>query len=239
MMVVLVLHAAHAQAQAWRFLEKLSGPGNFYGYEVEFKLLCRYEPKAGERPLVLLPVSLPCIFKHTTDDKSSGSTTFATVKDPKTNEATEIEIDLKKRVWAIAVATSYLSGTTNTLPYDRPVDRIVRLASLEESFDFRLIDRVDAGVAVGQNWFFPPDTRFFRWSIEPRLTWKLFDVTRDHNAENVYWGTLSLRAGVLIFSDPFNAADFGAVGPYVSHGQYVASVRLIVDFDRNPFKPGK
>src|SRR5262245_2176504 len=240
MTLVSILPASPAQAQAWRWLEKLSGPGNFIGYEVELKVFCKYDPTDEAARAGFVAVSLPCIFKHTTDDETDGSTTIASAKDK--NDPTrkqEVAIDLKRRVWAFAVAASYLSGTTNTLPYDREVDRIVRIAVLEESFDRRLVNRLDVGVAVGQNWFFPPDTDFFRWSVEPRVTWKFFDLTRHTGKETVYWGTASLRAGAVIFSDKFNAADFGAVGPYVSHGQVVASIRFILDFDRNPFKLGK
>ena len=245
MMAVSILHASPAHAQAWRFLEKLSGPGNFIGYEVALKLFCRYDGRfknGGAGTESLVGVSLPCIFKHTKDETTDGSTTTATITDPNDHTRTrEVDLDLKRRVWAIAAAASYLSGTTNKLPYDREVDRIVRIVSLEESFDFRFrkVNRLDVGAAVGQNWFFPPDTSFFRWSVEPRVTVKLFDLTRQHDMENVYWGTVGLRAGAVIFSDSFNAADFGAIGPYVSHGQVVASIRFIVDFDRNPFKRGK
>lgn len=263
MVAVSILRASSAHAQGWRFLEKLSGPGNFIGYEVEVKLLCRYdqditvtfdpaaeaatadEKKAATATaLAALGFSLPCVFKASNDKAARGSAATITkevlVVNRRTNETFKATVtrnlDYRRRAWAVAAAANYLSGTTNTLPYDRDVDRIVRIAVLEESFDFRLKNRWDLGVAVGQNWFFPPDRHFFRASLEPRVTWKFFDLTRHRGDDNPYWGTASLRVGAVIFSDKFNATDFGAVGPYQSHGQVVVSIRFILDFDRNPFK---
>jgi hypothetical protein len=130
---------------------------------------------------------------------------------------------------------SYLSGTNN-LKYTHDVDRTVKVASLEYSYDFRA-RAVDVGAALGPNVFFAPDDRqFTRLSLEPRVTFKLFELWRNQRSR--YLGKASFRAGYLVFFDGFNADDFGATrGSYDSGGaEGGLSFRFVIDFDRYPYK---
>ena len=43
----LFLSASPAYAQGWRWLEKLSGPGDFYGFELDVKVWCHYDEVAA------------------------------------------------------------------------------------------------------------------------------------------------------------------------------------------------
>ena len=90
-------------------------------------------------------------------------------------------------------------------PTDPPVDRTVQ-AGFETFYDHRLKGDTDLGVAVGANVFVVPNAdAFVRWSVEPRLTLKLFDLRK----RNRYAGTASLRLGVLALFGEFLAENFG------------------------------
>jgi hypothetical protein len=222
--------AAPARAQGWRWLEKLSGPGDFYGYEVDVKLLCRYEGRTtGQRAI---PISLPCVKRLATGELSD------TTKDDIgaiVDEGARI-LDLSRRVYALGLGVSYLrgGGDLEYFPTAAHVDRTVQVWAFEGFFDHRVTDRTDLGVALGANIFVVPEAdNFTRWSIEPRFTLKLFDLRK----RNQYAGTASLRVGVLAFFKEFDDVHFGAIpGTYQSGTEVSPSVRLIIDFDRNPFK---
>jgi hypothetical protein len=211
--------AVPAQAQGWRWLEKLSGPGDFFGFEYDQKLLCDYEelePKARQEEQTLKPeiiVSAPCVRKRH--------------KHP----------DFTKRVFAFGVSASYLRGKNDLTyaPTTEHIDRTIQVVSIETFYDHRLgRTRIDYGAAVGFNWFLVPDADdFTRVSLEPRLTFKLFDMKQGDK----YVGTFGIRAGVLFFAKGFDADDFGAVpGTYRSGTEVSPSVRFVFDFDRNPLK---
>jgi hypothetical protein len=234
MFAIVLLCAAPARAQGWRWLEKLSGPGDFYGYEVNVKILCGYEEIQKGR-LAPIAVSLPCIKKRAVppsdlpgDDQDfrSGATT-----------ADKQQLDLARRKYALGVGVSYLrgSGDLEYAPTSEHVDRTVQVWAFEGFFDHRVFrNNIDAGVAVGANVFVVPlAENFTRWSVEPRVTLKLFDLRKGAN----YVGTASLRLGVLAFFKEFTAEDFGAIpGTYRSGTDIGPSFRFILDFDRNPFK---
>ena len=57
-----VLCAVPAQAQGWRWLEKLSGPGDFTGYEVSVKLWCKYDVVDKDFRTLRPGISMPCVF---------------------------------------------------------------------------------------------------------------------------------------------------------------------------------
>lgn len=222
-----ILSAAPAHAQGWRWLEKLSGPGDFTGYELDVKLFCAYESSDGER---IVALSTPCLFKKVenrdrAEEGLQGNETM--VKGRK--------VDLTKRVYAIGVALSYLRGR-NDLQYEpssTTVDRTIQLWTIEGFFDRRLRSRMDVGVALGAYMFVVPAAdNFTRWAVEPRLTVKLFDLRKG----DLFAGTASLRLGVLAFFQEFDATDFGAIpGTYRSGTELGPSVRFVFDFDRNPF----
>ena len=242
-----VLCAVPAQAQGWRWLEKLSGPGDFTGYEVSVKLWCKYDQvadSADSKIRSIIPgISMPCAFKEKAADP-----------DQETNESEKTEIvrrrdallrsdamvgkrvlDLTQRVYALGVSVSYLRGRSDLLytPTSTHVDRVVQIVAFEGFFDHRMTSRIDSGVAVGANVFVVPAAEnFTRWSVEPRVTLKLFDLRRD----DLYTGSASLRLGLLAFFKEFDAADFGAIpGTYRSGAEIGPSIRFVLDFDRNPF----
>jgi hypothetical protein len=236
-MVASVLDAAPARAQGWRWLEKLSGPGDFTGYEVSLKIWCQYQSaKDGSgNPIAAVGISLPCLVKKPADREMRNwlSPSEVVVEDERGNKRT---IDLAHRNYAIGVSASYLRGR-NDLPYEPTVDHIdrtVQVVPVEAFVDFRLRDRTDVGLAVGPNFFLVRAADdFVRWSVEPRLTIKLFDLRKGN--DNLYAGTASLRIGLLTFFREFTARDFGAIGNYRSGTETGPSVRFIFDFDRNPF----
>jgi hypothetical protein len=236
MSIVGVLCAVPAQAQGWRWLEKLSGPGDFTGYEVNVKLWCGYDPAdmaIAAKKRMFSGVSLPCVFKKTTESGNSNSKVRTIEgKDGKDGR----DIDLRRRQWALGIGTSYLRGS-NDLPYaptDEYIDRTIQIVAVEGFFDHRISSRTDWGFAFGPNLFLVPAAdNLVRWSVEPRVTVKLFDLQRG--PANTYLGTASLRVGLLAFFGGFTASDFAAIGPYHAKSEVGPSVRFILDFDRNPF----
>jgi hypothetical protein len=248
-MVASVLSAAPASAQeGWRWLEKLSGPGNFTGFEIGIKLLCEYKTVKEAPPSnrTLVGVSLPCVHKKPAKGQASSSDQ-STKGDVGTGEDVRSIVsedgtfyDLTQRKYALGVAVSYLRGASS-LEYAKPeseLDRTVQLWVFEGFYDRRLTDRLDYGVAAGANLFVTPEAdSFTRFSVEPRLSLKLFDITKRRS--NTYLGTVTLRLGIVAFFGEFLAEDFGAIpGTYRSGDsiEFGPSVRFILDLDRNPFK---
>ncbi|HEY7499242.1 MAG TPA: hypothetical protein VH740_12045 [Vicinamibacterales bacterium] len=230
MFALLILDAAPAAAQGWRWLEKLSGPGDFYGYEIDLKLLCGYEGQ--KKPERTVGISLPCVKRKPVRPLRTKADDIGAIVDDGKNI-----LDLSRRVYATGVGLSYLrgGGDLEYFPTATHVDRTVQVWAIEGFFDHRVGDTyIDVGVAVGANIFVVPEAeKLTRWSIEPRVTLKLFDLRRRSN----YVGTASLRLGVLAFFKEFTAEDFGAIpGTYRSGTEIGPSFRLILDFDRNPFK---
>ena len=241
-----VLFAAPAHAQGWRWLEKLSGPGNFTGVEVGVKLFCEYQ-RVDEQPGMrgLIGVSLPCVKSKKSPKESSAALSTGEVGDgAEVRSIVRADdgafYDISQRLWALGAGVSYLRGSSSleyALP-DSEVDRTVQLWVFEGFYDRRWTDRVDYGVSVGGNLFIPAHAdSFTRLSVEPRLTFKLFDI--HARRVNGYKGTVSLRLGLMAFFGEFDAEDFGAIPGSYNSGDSVEfgpSIRFIVDLDRNPFK---
>ncbi len=242
-----VLFAAPAHAQGWRWLEKLSGPGDFSGYELNVKVFCHYDTVAAppDTTRFAVPISMPCLFKSAgksedattaaeTVDRNKGKTLHPNVVKSKTDGTF---LDLSRRIDAIGVGVSYLRGAGD-LEYpstDEHVDRTVQLWAIEAFYDHRWTQRLDLGVATGANIFVVPEAdTFVRWSAEPRVTLKLFDLRKG----DTYAGSATLRIGALFLFGRFEDEDFGAIpGTYRSSSVDVGpSFRFVLDFDRNPFK---
>jgi hypothetical protein len=227
-----VLYAVPAQAQGWRWLEKLSGPGDFTGYEVSVKLWCKYDEVNLKTRAVIPGISMPCVFKAKADDSPENDP-----KDLRSSDAIvgKRVLNLTQRVYALGASVSYLRGRSDLiyLPTITHVDRTVQVWAFEGFFDHRMTSRIDSGVAVGANVFVvPASDNFARWSIEPRVTFKLFDLRKD----DLYAGSATVRVGLLAFFKEFNAEDFGAIpGTYRSGAEVGPSIRFVLDFDRNPF----
>jgi hypothetical protein len=227
----LTLSPAAAEASGWRWLEKLSGPGDFFGFQADIKIYCVYDDKApapSDAEIDKAPgVSIPCIHKRGNKRGENGK------------KHSNYRLNLEERRHASGISVGYLRAASNDLIYDETIDlsdRTVQVVTLEAFHDrrFRGFQRIDYGVAVGANLFIgPAGHRLWRASIEPRVTLKLFDLTqRDH-----YVGTFNVRIGALWFPGGFKDTDFGAVpGTYDSGVEVGPSVRFIFDFDENPFK---
>jgi hypothetical protein len=233
-----ILSASSAHAQGWRWLEKLSGPGDFYGLELDLKVWCRYDevdpdPKIMEQRAKYgaVAISPPCWFK-----RSKSPNSVAVDSKSKQGAASGGQLDLEKRIDAVGLSVSYLRGRSDLEYADAAADRSVQIWSIEGFYDHRLskaLQRIEVGVAAGANWFVPETDSFVRASIEPRVTLRLFDLTRSGE----YLGTASLRVGAVFFTEGFTAADFGAIpGTYESGTEWGPSIRFIFDFDKNPFK---
>jgi hypothetical protein len=249
-MAVSVFSAAPASAQeGWRWLEKLSGPGDFYGYEVNIKLVCHYREvtqadRLAAEPKFVFAVSTPCLFKTASESNTEKTPEDKDVADKVTHpyysrNKEGYVLDLSRRTDAFGIGVSYLrgSGDLEYAPTVEHIDRTVQLWAFEAFYDraWAQFDRVDYGVAAGANVFIVPEAdTFVRWSVEPRVTLKLFDLRK----RDLYMGTASLRLGALFLFGRFEDIDFGAIpGTYQSSKVDVGpSFRLVLDFDRNPFK---
>ena len=195
------------------WLERLSGPGPFWGQVVDYRFLCVAAPDAK--------------------DQSSTS-------DPPPGKALTKELD--SRVWLtgagcyflapddkrfeVGVDFGFLKSSSNVLDYsNRPGltddDKDVGLRTFSITADFRVNRVLDVGAAIGRASFRSPDSNLFpsfsRTMSQPvRLTVRpLAILSNSRRAEAVV-----LRFDATKFHGTFTADDFGAApGSFTEPGE--------------------
>jgi hypothetical protein len=214
--------AAPANAQIWRWIYELSGPGPFSGLEFERRLLCFSDqssrpapPPASpgrERAARALEILGPgCFFRPTPPDRV--------------------------RRASINLAVAVLDASENNLRYGNPsVDRDVKLTSIEPSLWWRPTASVEVGTSAGILWFSGPAfVSFRRGFFEPiRIDVKPLALasgltTRSHPEWTEF---LSLRAGLIVIPHGFRAEDFGALpGSFQTSREALRTFAVFVDLE--------
>ena len=214
MLVVVVFQAAPAQAQFWRWIDEMSGPGPFQGPGFEWKLVCFGDqpdsPARGGRGEALGILGPGCLTRPVPPRARRGWV--------------NVEFDL-------------LKADKNPLQYaNREQDRDVALTLLEPSVWWSPAIWVDTGVGLGVAWFSGPGfPTFHRAFFEPiRVNLKLLTLIGRARSENPpeWLDFFSIRASAVVLPRSFRAEDFGAIpGTFQTSREVLQSYAVAVDFE--------
>jgi hypothetical protein len=190
----------------WRWLDDMSGPGNFHGVDGEVRLWCFGEtPKHGEYDMTALTTRRGSNLKPPDLAAVSG----CLIK----------KLSLRDRRKAtISVIGGYQVAHYTHLVYDTEKDRSVYVISLRAAGWWRLHRTFEIGVNAGLYTFDTTETRIFgKFGIEPQVDIKPIALFRDlakkpriGAPDSQYDQMLSLRLGFLMFPGGFDAKKFGA-----------------------------
>jgi hypothetical protein len=216
---VLLELAVPSSAHAWwEYIEQLSGPGKFYGWDLQFRVYCvvdtvKNTKKSGETNTIEET-------KRFTPSSAGIVISFCRPQKKEVNKAdADIETYYARRL-SVDIATRFLSAKDDDFAHGQPID----LTILEPSVSMNLLNRwpkwdfVDVGGGAGVYWFasteFPTFSGFIldpariefhpttamkesKWSaLVPmvRLSWPVF-VTGFERAKFVPREPLPLRIG--------------------------------------------
>jgi hypothetical protein len=236
--LLLLLLPVHASA-FWRWLDELSGPGPFNGYDMEVRLLCRMVParhvndkdRDGQRynfPKAEYStrsfVPIPGVLTHCIFDKDTPAD--------------------RQRVASFNVGFSHQWTRRTNLDYevDPARERKITVYSVRPSVWARPARSIEIGAGMGVYWFEGDGfDRFTRVSIEPLLfNVKPVALFRDMLRRGPIDGfpdtqldqLLSLRVGLVMFPAGFNAEDFGArPGSFNVGADKMSSFSMLIDLE--------
>jgi len=187
---------APARANIWRWIDELSGPGPFHGYQYEWRVVCGGRPGSSERKqddkrslLFALGGIGPCLIDRV----------------PKND----------RRVWSVNTSVGWFSATRNPLLPDAAEDRRkVDLTTFEATVMWQPYVGVDVGTGVGVYWFGGAAfDSFSRTALLPlRVDARPAElINRDVDKSRWWWtAMLGARFDVAVIPRGFDAADFGA-----------------------------
>jgi len=210
--VVLVQLLLPGQARAWwEYIEPYSGPGPFFGFSLDARLLCVVQKADGSK-VARIPSALGVI------------TTSCRI-DPAAKERRWAAFDLgAKFVWADD-NSRFANG------------RRISQTTLEPSMSFRLIksdrwDMVEYGVGAGAYWFSSTEFPSFRGTfLEPaRFEFHATSRMREHELAAL---VPRVRVGMLVYPGGFETSAFAAApgGPPRISRDRVWNVSVLFDME--------
>jgi hypothetical protein len=219
-----------AHALFWHWLDELSGPGTFNGYEIEVRLVCFSEPakqgaeeiKARKRLAAGVVGVIPpgCVF-------------------------TRVPLENVRRA-SINLAMSYMYANHTHLEYaDKNANHFVHLLTLRPRVWMRPARSVEVGAGVGFYRFTGPGFEpVWRTVLEPFLVdVKPLALVRDalrlgHRDDvtdypDSQWDLIiSFRAGFVYSPKGFDAQDFGAIpGTFHTKRELLPTASVLLDLD--------
>jgi hypothetical protein len=223
--LALAIGPSHANAQLLEWLDELSGPGYFFGYAFEWRLVCFSEPDPmfkGAQPTTdehrlaaaryLAFLGSGCFFK-------------------------QVPVD-HRRILSINLKFALLDAKDNDLQYEfvSEADRDVKLTTLLPTVSWRPVRSVEAAFGVGVYWFSGPAFEsFHRLFVQPiQVDLKPLALINDlRQADSAWWDELfAVRASVNIVPRGFDATDFGAIpGTFRVSRDTLPSVALFIDLE--------
>ena len=218
-LIVQGMMASRADAW-WDGWEHLSGPGPFYGWDIELRLFCITEKTAAGR--TALPSDAP-------ETERVGPTlgTIVTACRVKRHYVRRMAIDLGARFLKADDNPSFANG------------RRISLTTLEPSVSFNLLNKypnrdfVDFGFGAGAYWFSSTEFPSFNGAfLEPiRIE---FHATTDMKQKSNWAAAIPVvRVGYVLFPAGFETASFAAaptVPPRISR-DWVFNVGVFFDLE--------
>jgi hypothetical protein len=222
-----------AHALFWRWLDELSGPGGFNGYEIDVRLYCFNEPADPTLPAV-----------EETKDPARRAKAFAAGVIVPGCVFNHVPLRNVRRA-SINLGASYLYANHSHLQYANDESHAVQVMTLRPTAWIRPARSVEVGAGVALYRFtgpgFEPIERFV---IEPLLIdVKPFALLRDaishrHDAEvrefpDSQWDLfLSVRLGIVYSPKGFDATDFGAIpGTFHTNREVLPTASILLDLD--------
>jgi hypothetical protein len=192
------LSATPADANIWRWIEELSGPGGFWGVTVEYRVRCW----------------VPTDIEHIDPDRVATAGIGWKLPCP---EKKHLPPHQYYR-FSLNVESGFLWSVDNPLQYQRGDSLVdgetVRLLPVEAFFAYQ--PRYGVEVAAGGGVFVFDSSQFAAFGypvVEVRGDWRPFDMFLDpykvSTSRNVL-RMITLRAGVAFLPKPVTAARFGA-----------------------------
>ena len=186
--VLLMPSRAAAEGGLWEFLEKLSGPGPFHGFLLDFPLACGFKPSTGPSTASGVHCLHPKLLPGSLRDRAG-----------------------LKREWSAGVYVGRFTTNDNNLTYDNPDDVVgVNWVKLGVRGTWYAMDWLDVHASVDINTLTtrePSANNFERiWltTVSPAgVTIKPF-----RRVSGWRWVTFSVRPHLLV--DKINATQFGA-----------------------------
>jgi len=224
---------AEAQAGGWRgWLDKLSGPGEFRGWELSVQPFCYGVPKFKSERL-----SAPTVDSGDTRllRREWGGVDVACGEKRDRHEVDDLDVDL----WRVAVGFEFGRSTSahNPLDYggaaagDGPK---VTLSTLVSAVDFAPNAWLEVGAGGGFGWFstagysttWKPLIQPLRVSVRP-VTLLMAGSSSHPRAA----GILQVKFNLTSFPGGFDASDFGAIpGSWQAGAELLKSFSLVLDF---------
>ncbi len=209
---------AYAQGGGWGWLERLSGPGPFQGYEVSFDFCLVSEETVKENGSV--EVTKPLTMAVAWSSKCLGL-------DRKKENVTK----RYKHEGSFNVAYARLTSQENILEYPTGVteeEKKIVVYQVSPSIDMRLNRTLDVGVGATLHWFTGDlfDT-FLRVSVDLfRVRWTPLTLFGEKPGRR--WLQLDVKGSY--FPGEFSAQDFGSSGQFASSNELRPRVSVVIDF---------
>ena len=205
---------AHAEAGLLSWLDRLSGPGPFWGVDAGIALNCKKEKGKEEEGL------------------------FRTAGDTLRLGCRNEDLENKHPTWFLNIGAA--AARHNDLKYgDRPEpehSKDIGVIRLGTSVDYTLDASLDVGVGGGFTYFVGPSfVNFARPYVQPLrvtvrpllLRWQK-GGKHKHKLENLSWLLVNVNVNVLLGT--IHGADFGApADPFRVHNDIVPEIGIGVD----------
>jgi hypothetical protein len=208
---VIMQLAAPAPAHAWwEWLDQLSGPGPFTGLDVQWRVKCIEDMRAGATHLEATNINPELTLGRFLAQLAGAGCLL----EPKTNPLGSLNLSLG-RMWSIHNDLRDASGT------ERPQVKITRIEPTLSMFvDASKYIEITSGGGV---MYFSGDgfKRFHRYY------WRPIAVTITPGAK-----AASIRLGMLVTTKGFDASDFGAVGTFHTDKEVLGTAEVTVDLAR-------
>jgi hypothetical protein len=222
----------------WDFIEELSGPGRFYGWDISMRLFCIAESKTERKPPAPAPAG----------QKAQPTTrTFALIPPPigvitSACKAEGVETDAQGNVTTTRRKLAFDVGARFVWAVDNDAfatGHRISLTTLEPAVSVPLLNRfvnwdlLDYGVGAGVYWFSSTEFPSFNGAfLEPvRL-----DVHAPFNWRKHAWSSAIPRArfGLLVFPAGFERASFAPTDPSPARISRDWVKTVAIDFDLEP-----
>ena len=197
----------------WEFIEPLSGPGRFYGWDMQIRLFCVLEDQGkGER---ITPTSIGVILSVCGDDPSRART------------------DRRPRRYSVDLGARFLTAKDNP---EFANGQPIHLTTLSPSISMNLLSRwrnwdfVDYAFSGGVYWFSSTEFPSFSGAILEPVRFEFHPTTKMKEHK---WSAAIpvVRAGWVIFPGGFERSQFAPLNPLPARIARDKPFNLSIAFD--------